>query len=114
MGRVRSVSATRRPSRTGARVAGTGGQRGTRVPRRPARRAPAPAGEIRGAGGCEQVPARHGEFILDSHFPPVGHGTQAVEAGYMANAWVRLRHPDYDTARGMLDDIGRTIHVHAG
>ena len=44
----------------------------------------------------------------------VGHGTQAVEAGYMANAWVRLRHPDFDTARAMLDDVGRTIHVHAG
>ena len=27
-----------------------------------------------------------------------GTATQPVEAGYMANAWVRLRHPDYDTA----------------
>ena len=26
----------------------------------------------------------------------------------MANAWVRMRHPDYDTLRGMLDDVGRT------
>ena len=32
----------------------------------------------------------------------------------MANAWVRVRHPDYDTTRAMLDDIGRTVHVHAG
>ena len=24
----------------------------------------------------------------------------------MANAWVRMRHPDYDTARAMLDDVG--------
>jgi hypothetical protein len=32
----------------------------------------------------------------------------------MANAYVRLRHPDYDAARAMLDDIGRTIKVHAG
>ena len=37
-----------------------------------------------------------------------------VEAGYMANAYVRMRHPDYDTLRGMLDDVGQTIHVHAG
>ena len=71
-------------------------------------------GQIRGYEGIEQMQGRYGEFILDAHFPPVGHGTQSVEAGYMANAWVRLRHPDYDTARGMLDDIGRTIHVHAG
>ena len=29
----------------------------------------------------------------------------------MANAYVRMRHPDYDTLRGMLDDVGRTVHV---
>jgi hypothetical protein len=26
---------------------------------------------------------------------------------------VRLRHPDYDVLHGMLDDVGRTLHVHA-
>jgi hypothetical protein len=26
---------------------------------------------------------------------------------------VRMRHPDYDTLRGMLDDVGRTLHVYA-
>jgi len=25
-----------------------------------------------------------------------------------------MRHPDYDTLRGMLDDVGRTIKVYAG
>jgi hypothetical protein len=24
-----------------------------------------------------------------------------------------MRHPDFDTLRGMLDDVGRTVHVHA-
>ena len=32
----------------------------------------------------------------------------------MANAWVRMRHPDYDTLRGMLDDVGRNVRVRAG
>jgi hypothetical protein len=32
----------------------------------------------------------------------------------MANAWVRLRHPDYDELRSILDQIGRTVTVHAG
>ncbi len=32
----------------------------------------------------------------------------------MANAYVRLQHPDYDTLRGMLDDVGRSVGVHAG
>ena len=42
-----------------------------------------------------------------------GTPTQPVEAGYMANAWVRMRHPDYDALREMLDDVGRTVHVRA-
>ena len=45
--------------------------------------------------------------------PPPGTATQPVEAGYMANAWVRMRHPDYDTLREMLDDVGQTLHVRA-
>ena len=45
--------------------------------------------------------------------PPPGTPTQPVEAGYMANAWVRMRHPDYDRVREMLDDVGRTVHVRA-
>ncbi len=71
-------------------------------------------GVVRGYDGIDEIQGRYGEWILDGHFPPAGSPTQAVEAGYMANAYVRLRHPDYDTARAMLDDIGRTIKVHAG
>jgi hypothetical protein len=71
-------------------------------------------GHIRGYSGIEEIQGRYGQWIIDGHFPPVGHATQPVEAGYMANAYVRMRHPDYDTLRGMLDDVGRTIHVHAG
>jgi formate-dependent phosphoribosylglycinamide formyltransferase (GAR transformylase) len=71
-------------------------------------------GQIRGYSGIDEIQGRYGQWVLDGHFPPEGHHTQPVEAGYMANAYVRMRHPDYDTLRGMLDDVGRTIHVHAG
>ena len=71
-------------------------------------------GVVTGYDGIDDIQHRLGEWIIDGHFPPVGQGTQPVEAGYMANAYVRLRHPDYDAARAMLDDIGRTIKVHAG
>ncbi|HET6694660.1 MAG TPA: ATP-grasp domain-containing protein [Pedococcus sp.] len=71
-------------------------------------------GQIRGYSGIDDIQARYGQWVIDGHFPPEGHHTQPVEAGYMANAYVRLRHPDYDTLRGMLDDVGRTIHVYAG
>ena len=71
-------------------------------------------GVIRGYSGVDEAQQRLGEWVVDAHFPPPGTATQPVEAGYMANAWVRMRHPDYDTLRGLLDDVGRSVRVHAG
>ena len=71
-------------------------------------------GTIRGYEGIDELQQRLGEWVIDSHLPPPGTPTQSVEAGYMANAWVRMRHPDYDTLRGMLDDVGRNVRVRAG
>ena len=51
---------------------------------------------------------------MDAHFPPPGTPTQPVDAGYMANAWLRMKHPDYDQLREMLDFVGRTVKVRAG
>jgi hypothetical protein len=70
-------------------------------------------GHITGYSGVEDIQARSGEWVIDAHLPPPGTPTQPVEAGYMANAYVRMRHPDYDVLRGLLDDVGRTIHVYA-
>ena len=71
-------------------------------------------GRIRGYSGVEEMNARHGHWVVDAHLPDPGTPTQGVEAGYMANAYVRMKHPDYDTLRGMLDDVGQTVRVHAG
>ena len=71
-------------------------------------------GTIRGYSGLDEIQARFGQWVIDSHLPPEGTGTQPVEAGYMANAYVRMRHPDYDVLKGMLDEVGRTVKVHAG
>jgi carbamoylphosphate synthase large subunit len=70
-------------------------------------------GRIAGYEGAERVAARFGEWIVAAHLPPPGTPTQPVEAGYMANAWLRLRHPDYDQLRLMLDAIGETLRVRA-
>ena len=70
-------------------------------------------GQITGYSGLEDIQARSGEWVIDAHLPPAGTPTQPVEAGYMANAYIRMKHPDYDTLRGMLDDVGRTVHVYA-
>jgi formate-dependent phosphoribosylglycinamide formyltransferase (GAR transformylase) len=70
-------------------------------------------GAISGYSGVEELQQRFGEWVIDAHLPPAGTPTQGVEAGYMANAYVRMRHPDYDALRGMLDTVGRTLHVYA-
>jgi hypothetical protein len=70
-------------------------------------------GRISHYDGIEGVERDYGEYIIDAHFPPPGTQTQSVEGGYMANAWMRLRHPDYDALRGMLDDVGERVQVWA-
>jgi hypothetical protein len=70
-------------------------------------------GIIAGYEGLEEVRRLFGSCIIDQHLPPPGTPTQPVEAGYMANAWMRLKHFDYDELRRMLDHIGRTAKVRA-
>jgi hypothetical protein len=70
-------------------------------------------GRITHYEGKDEMFARFGGMIIDAHFPPPGTPTQGVEAGYMANAWVRMKHPDYDTLRSMLDIVGQTVKVRA-
>jgi carbamoylphosphate synthase large subunit len=70
-------------------------------------------GTISHYDGADEIQRRFGPFIMDAHLPPAGTPTQPVSAGYMANAWVRMKHPDYDTLRGMLDVVGQTLKVRA-
>lgn len=70
-------------------------------------------GRISGYSGVEDIHHRYGECIVAAHLPDVGTPTQAVEAGYMANAWMRLRHPDYDELRRIMNDVGETLKVYA-
>jgi carbamoylphosphate synthase large subunit len=70
-------------------------------------------GSITGYTGVEEMRQQYDEWVIDAHLPSPGTATQPVEAGYMANAYVRMRHPDYDALRAMLDAVGRTLHVYA-
>jgi phosphoribosylaminoimidazole carboxylase (NCAIR synthetase) len=70
-------------------------------------------GVIAAYEGAEEIWRRFGECIVAHHFPQPGTPTQPVEAGYMANAWMRLRHPDYDELRRILNTVGETIRVRA-
>ncbi|MGB5290173.1 MAG: ATP-grasp domain-containing protein [Lysobacterales bacterium] len=70
-------------------------------------------GHITGYSGLEAIQHQYGDCIVASHLPSPGSATQPVEGGYMANAWMRVRHPDYDTLRHILNAIGETVKVHA-
>ncbi|MBA3453029.1 MAG: ATP-grasp domain-containing protein [Deltaproteobacteria bacterium] len=70
-------------------------------------------GRIAGYEGLDQVRQMFGDSLIDWHLPPAGTPTQGVDAGYMANAWIRLKHENYDHLRHMLDLVGQTVKVRA-
>ena len=71
-------------------------------------------GKITRYEGVEEMQRRFGAHIFNSFFPAPGTPTQGVEAGYMANAWVHMQHPDFDELRRMLNTVGETVKVRAG
>jgi hypothetical protein len=74
---------------------------------------PTQDGRIVAYEGIEAVLETFGDLLIDHHLPPVGSPTQPVSAGYMANAWIRLKHPDYDELRRIMTLIGERVTVHA-
>ena len=70
-------------------------------------------GQIIGYSGIESIQQQFGDCIVASNLPTPGTATQPVEGGYMANAWMRVRHPDYDKLREIMNTIGETVKVHA-
>ena len=75
---------------------------------------PTAQGTVKGYTGVDEVQAKYGPAIVKAYMPPVGSRTQSHEGGYLANAWVIARHPDYDACRAMMDDIGNSITMYAG
>ncbi len=70
-------------------------------------------GRIVGYEGLANIRGLLGQYLIDWHLPAEGTPTQPVEAGYMANAWVRVKHENYDQLRHLLDVVGSTIKVRA-
>jgi hypothetical protein len=70
-------------------------------------------GRISHYEGLARVREMFGPHLIDWHLPPEGHPTQPVEAGYMANAWIRMKHENFDHLRHMLDVVGQTVKVRA-
>ena len=73
---------------------------------------PSQDGRIFDYVGVDKVERAFGQWMIDAHLPPAGTPTRwPVEAGYMANAWMRFKHPDYDQLRQMLNAVGETVKV---
>jgi len=70
-------------------------------------------GHIARYEGLEAMGNAFGAHLIDVHLPPIGTPTQPVAAGYMANAWLRMKHENYDELRRILDIVGQTVKVHA-
>jgi hypothetical protein len=70
-------------------------------------------GRISHYEGLDAVRESFGHCLIDWHMPPAGSPTGGVEAGYMANAWIRMKHENYDHLRHILDVVGRTVRVRA-
>jgi hypothetical protein len=70
-------------------------------------------GHITGYSGVDAITRRYADCIVAAHLPESGTPTQPVEGGYMANAWLRMRHPNYDRLREIMNEVGETIKVHA-
>lgn len=70
-------------------------------------------GRISHYEGADEIWRHFGDNIVAHHFPEPGTPTQGVEGGYMANAWMHVRHPDYDRLREIMNTIGETIQVRA-
>jgi len=71
-------------------------------------------GRIRGAEGWDRFCQQYGDWIIDGHLPHPGTPTQPVSAGYMANAWLRMKHENYDSLRELMDHAGTAIQLRAG
>lgn len=74
---------------------------------------PSQDGRIIGYDGADQIGRAFGPYLIDWYLPAEGMPTQPVAAGYMANAWVRMKHESYDELRRMLDLVGQTVKVWA-
>ena len=61
----------------------------------------------------KELQKKYGHCIIKAHLPPPGTPTQPIEAGYRANGWLFLRHPDFDELRRIMDEFGRGIKVWA-
>ncbi len=68
-------------------------------------------GRISRYENLDEVLQRIRPYVFAKEVPAIGRETVAIEKGYLANAWFRLRHSDYDELCELMNWIGRTLKV---
>ena len=71
-------------------------------------------GKVVAYQGLDEVRRRCSAAIFAHEIPPLGRKTVPIAKGYLANAWFRVKHADYDVLRETMSWIGRTLRVEAG
>lgn len=70
-------------------------------------------GRYRGHEGLDVAMRAIGAAVIEHEVPRPGAPTQPLDRGWHVNTWFRLRDPDYDRLRAMLDFLGRTVVARA-
>jgi hypothetical protein len=75
---------------------------------------PSQDGRVKAITGWDAVQRRCGQWLGKVYLAPIGSPTAPVGSGYIGHSYVRLRHPDYDECRKMLNFVGENLKVWAG
>ena len=70
-------------------------------------------GTIAGYEGLHDVLAAVKPYAWQHRLPKPGTPTDPIYKGYLNNVWFRLRHPDYDELRRLMDFVGARLKVRA-
>ena len=70
-------------------------------------------GRIAGYEGLHEVLAAIRPYVWEHRLPKPGTPTDPIHKGYLNNVWFRLRHPDYDALRALMDLVGDRLRVRA-
>ena len=70
-------------------------------------------GKIAVYEGVREVMAAIRPYLFQHRLPRPGTLTDPIHKGYLNNVWFRLRHPDYDALRRLMDFIGERLRVRA-
>jgi hypothetical protein len=68
-------------------------------------------GRIARYENLEEVLERIRPWVFAKEIPAAGRATVPIEKGYLANAWFRLRHPDYDALCELMNWIGSQLRI---